>query len=74
MTKLPLIHGANSIGGLAVGFMQGILVIWIVFVVAVLFVSGDRLAWFYSSLGESKIALTVFNSNILLKMILRIFA
>ncbi len=74
VTKLPVIHGINSAGGLIIGLFEGVLIVWIVFVVAVLFVSGDKLEWFYDSLENSKIALALFNSNILLKMILRIIA
>ena len=74
VTKLPVIHGINSVGGLIVGLLEGVLIVWVVFVVAVLFVSGDSLTWFYESLENSKIALALFNGNILLKMILRIIA
>ena len=74
VTKLPVLHGMNSIGGLIVGLLEGILIVWVIFVVAVLFVSGDKLTWFYDAIENSKIALALFNSNLLLKMILRIIA
>ena len=74
VTKLPVIHGINSAGGLIVGLLEGVLIVWVIFVVAVLFVSGDKLTWFYDALENSKIALALFNSNVLLKMILRIIA
>ena len=67
VTKLPVLHGMNSIGGLIVGLLEGILIVWVIFVVAVLFVSGDKLTWFYDAIENSKIALALFNSNLLLK-------
>ncbi len=74
VTKLPIIHGANSMAGLGIGVLQGILIVWIVFTVAVLFVSGDKLTWFYENLETSRLGMLLFKTDILLKMILRIFA
>ena len=74
ITKLPIIHGANSMAGLGIGILHGILIVWIVFTVAVLFVSGDKLVWFYESLEKSRLGMFLFKNDILLKMILKIFA
>lgn len=72
VTHLPVISTFNRLGGLAVGFCEGVLVIWLLFVVAVLFCSGDKLQWFYTSLPQSKIASILFEKNILMYMILKI--
>ena len=74
VTKLPVIHSFNSAGGFVFGLCQGVLIVWIVFVLAVFFCSADKMAWFYAMLQNSTVALFVFNNNILLMMILKIFA
>ena len=74
ITKLPIIHSFNSAGGFIFGLCQGILAVWILFVIAVLFLGTDASGSFYTALQDSTIAKTVFNNNILLIMILKIFA
>ncbi len=70
-TRLPVVHEANSFGGLVAGAVEGVLIIWVIFLIAVLFVSKDN--WFYISLYNSKVAILLFENNILLKFILKIF-
>ena len=74
IAKLPVIHGINSFAGIIVGAAEGIVLLWVVFVVAVFFVNGQKLDAFYTSLESSVIAMPLFKHNIILKTILRIIA
>jgi len=74
ISKLPVIHGINSFAGIVVGAMEGVVLLWVVFVVTVFFVSGQKLDVFYTSLESSVIAMPLFKYNIILKTILRIIA
>ncbi|MCI2000873.1 MAG: CvpA family protein [Clostridia bacterium] len=72
ITHLPVISTFNRIGGFAVGVCEGILIVWVLFIIAVLFCSSDKLQWFYTALPQSKIASVLFEKNILMYMISKV--
>lgn len=72
ITHLPVISTFNRLGGLIVGIGEGVLVVWILFILAVLFCSSDKLQWFYTDLPQSKVASVLFEKNILMYMISKI--
>lgn len=74
IAKLPVVNFFNKTGGLAVGLLQGIIVLWIIGIVLVGFYSNPLFSRFFEVLNQSKVALFLYEKNVLLFMILRIFA
>lgn len=74
IAKLPVISFFNKTGGLAVGLLQGIVVLWVIGMVLVVFYSNPAFSGFFEMLNQSRLALFLYEKNVLLFMILRIFA
>ena len=74
IAKLPVINFLNKTGGLAVGLFQGLIVIWVIGIVMVGFYSNPAFSRVFEGLNQSKVALFLYEKNVLLFMILRIFA
>lgn len=74
IAKLPVINFLNKTGGLAVGLLQGVIVLWIMGLVLVVFYSNPVFTSFFQLLDESKLGIFFYEKNVLLFMILRIIA
>ncbi|MGE4214881.1 MAG: CvpA family protein [Anaerotignaceae bacterium] len=74
IAKLPVINFLNKTGGLAVGLLQGTIVLWVIGMVLVVFYSNPAFSGFFEMLNQSRLALFLYEKNVLLFMILRIFA
>ncbi len=71
--RIPVLREFNALGGAVVGLAQGILFIWMIFVVMTLcFVQGSEAI--FAELSKSTIALALYNSNILLHFVLNVFS
>lgn len=71
-SKLPVIRTFNKIGGGALGFCWGIVLIWILTAIITLFLTSPQFAPLSESLATSVLAIKFYESNIILKMINRI--
>ena len=74
VAKLPGISFLNKTGGAAAGMAEGIVLMWILGIILVFFYSSPNFAPFFELLEQSKLALFLYNNNLLLFMILKIFA
>lgn len=66
ISKLPLINGVNKIAGIIVGFVQGLIVIWILGIFLTIFGKPIFGADIYNTINSSFIFNIVYNNNILL--------
>ena len=68
-TRLPLLRHVNKAGGLALGFIQGVIVIWILLLIVSLF-SGTAPGMRIMSLLNDNVVLTpLFESNVFLRIV-----
>ncbi len=65
VAKLPVIRLFNKVGGLAMGFVNGIFVVYLILAVTAVFMN-DKL---YAFISDSKYAIMMYNNNLLLKLI-----
>ena len=65
IAKLPVLNIVNKVGGLAVGALNGVLVVYIALAIAAVFVNPDVVGF----INRSTIASHMFNENILLKLL-----
>lgn len=72
--KLPVLSFFNHLCGLAIGTLQGIAVVWLIGLVLTFFYYNPKWSVFFTMLHESKVASIFYENNLLLLMILKIFA
>lgn len=72
ISKLPIINGLNKTAGLFAGLLQGIIVVWIGFIV-ITALGGTKLGQdIFELINESTFLSMVYNNNLLLKFIVNI--
>lgn len=69
LAKLPVIKLFNKLGGGAIGGFKGILILYIAFAVAVVFVPFKEESKVFESIEESRLASEMYNDNVLLNLI-----
>ena len=69
MAKLPIIHGINQFLGLFLGLLQGVLVVWLIFLVITIFSSTSAGRQLLLMVSESPILTFIYDSNLLLKFL-----
>ena len=74
VAQLPVVSMLNSLGGVAAGVACGVFIIWLIGIVLVLFYSSALFVPVFEKLYESRLALPLYENNMLLFMVLKIFA
>ena len=74
VARLPVVSTLNSCGGIAAGVCCGVFVVWLAGIVMVLFYSSAFFAPVFEKLYESRLALPLYENNMLLFMVLKIVA
>lgn len=65
-SKLPGIRGVNKLAGMGVGVIEGIVFIWIAFVIITIFPATDWGRWCFEMIGSSKILSVLYAKNLFL--------
>lgn len=69
ISKLPIINGLNKTAGLLVGFIHGIIIVWIGFIILTMFSSTSIGKTMFLLINESQPLTMLYNNNLLLKYI-----
>jgi len=64
--KLPVLSGLNRVAGLLAGLVQGIMVVWIGFIVITLFINNEYGQVLMAQINDSHILSTIYNNNLIL--------
>lgn len=70
-SKLPVLHLVNRLGGLAIGGLQGLFVIWMFFLAIAMFSGTEVGSSLMDMIEESVILKPLYESNLFLKIIVR---
>ena len=70
LSKLPVLHQINTLAGLGLGALEGLVILWIVFVVITMLGSTAFGQSCMAMISESKILSFLYDSNILSKILL----
>jgi len=70
ISKLPVINEINKTAGLVVGFIEGLVVIWLAFIVINFLGTTQASDFLYSQIEENAIVAFVYNNNLLFKLFL----
>jgi len=73
VARLPIINGINKIAGLIIGLVEGILIMWVLFLVLTIFINTPIGQSVFTWINESSILTFLYNNNYLLKMITSVF-
>lgn len=72
ISKLPILNGLNKTAGLIVGLFQGLVVIWLLCIVLTAFSTSKFGQELFKLINESDILSSIYNNNLLLKVITNI--
>ncbi|MBQ7864090.1 MAG: CvpA family protein [Lachnospiraceae bacterium] len=70
LSKLPVLHQINTVAGIAMGALEGLVILWIVFIVITMLGSTGFGQACMTMISESKILSFLYDSNILSKFLL----
>lgn len=68
ISNLPILKGINRYAGLIFGFGQGMIIVWIGFLIITIFGTTDAGRFLFRYIKESPILLYIYNHNILLQI------
>ena len=71
ISRLLVIHQANSLGGLAFGLVEGLIFVWLLFMVLTVFESTDWASKALSDISSNKFLEFIYNHNLILKSTFR---
>lgn len=69
IANLPVIHGVNKIAGIFIGFLQGLVVVWIGFLVLTIFSNTDWGRSAFILINKNSLLAFLYNNNYLLTVI-----
>lgn len=70
ISKLPVLHQINTVAGIALGALEGLVILWIVFIVITMLGSTGFGQACMAMISESKILSFLYDSNVLSKILL----
>lgn len=69
LSNLPIIKGANRLGGAVIGFFEAIILTWAFFLIVAVLINTDFGKMIYSQIEESQILQTLYDSNLFLPLV-----
>lgn len=69
ISKIPVIKGLNKMAGAIIGLMEALVIVWVFFFIAVIFIGDNSGSVLFKMITDSKFLSYLFNSNILMKFI-----
>ncbi len=73
VSKLPILNFANKTLGTVLGFIKGMIIVWILCIVVTLFYSNPTFHPIITAIDSSLIAKIFYNNNLLIFMVTKIF-
>ncbi len=67
--KLPILKQFNQLGGAAIGFLEGLLFIWLALLIISAFGNTEFATWVYNDIASNSIAKFIYDNNLFLKLI-----
>lgn len=70
ISKLPVIHQLNYLGGGIIGLISGVLIIWLIFMVSMLFITDESYAELLKGIDSSILGKFLYDNNIFKNLIM----
>lgn len=71
MSHLPIIHGVNKTAGLLIGILEGLVIVWIFFIIISLMNSSDFAYEMYAQINESAFLTFLYDKNIVMNLLFK---
>ena len=71
VSKLPGVNGINHLGGLAIGLVQGLVVVWILFLFVILLQDSEWGQQMLNSIQENFFLKLLYENNIIEQIIIK---
>ncbi len=72
ISKLPVIHQVNTLAGTVVGFVEGVIIVWIFFAVVTMFGSTEFGMDVFAQINGNAFLSFVYNNNLIMKYLVNI--
>ena len=69
VAKLPILHGINKLAGGILGLVQGIVLIWIIFLLGAILCNGEMGQQFMKLIYENQFLTLLYNYNLIMKIV-----
>ena len=69
ISRIPIIRGINQFIGGCLGFVESLIIVWVFFFVAVMFIGNESGSYIFRMIADSEFLTLLFNTNILLDII-----
>lgn len=69
MSRIPIVHGLNKIGGLCFGFVNGIVYLWIACIIVTICSGTEWGQYIFAQINESIILSFIYNNNYILSFL-----
>ena len=69
ISRIPIIRGINQFIGGCIGFIESLIIVWVFFFVAVMFIGNESGSYIFRMIADSEFLTLLFNTNILLGII-----
>lgn len=71
LSKLPVIKQANEIGGLALGIVEGLLLVWLMFIIITACGNSSWASVALADIADNKLLSFLYDSNLILKLVFK---
>lgn len=69
ISRIPIIKGLNKAVGACLGLIEALIIVWVFFIIAIMFIGEDTGSTLLKMISESSFLTMLFNSNILMAVI-----
>lgn len=69
VTMLPLLHGINKLAGIVLGLTEGVIFVWIAFLLVTILCNGSLGQRFFELIRENQFLLFLYNQNVIAKIV-----
>ena len=69
LSRLPVIHTMNKMGGMLVGLLKGLIVLWLICIVITIMSGSEAGIYLYSQINESPFLKYIYDNNMIMALI-----
>lgn len=70
IAMLPLLHGINKLAGGVLGAAEGVVLVWVLFLLATVFCDGSFGQQFFGMICESRLLMFLYTNNMIMKVVM----
>lgn len=70
VSKLPILNSINKVGGLLIGLVHGLVILWVLCIVLTMFSGSEVGGMLFELVNESQVLSFIYNNNLLMNVVL----